>query len=382
MSRPISLMLVLAACHAINVAKRVYLPPSSVAAGAVALDGSPGVYYVARGAETSKFVVYQKGGGWCTFLASCTARAASSLGSSNETYCPAAIDYATFSETSAFMLLSNDQNINPMAWNWTRIFLPYLDGGSQVGDVDGPQEVGDGSGRVIYYRGARIRRWIATTLLADEGLSAATDVVLAGGSAGGLATFLHADAWAAVLPASTKIVAMPDSGFFLNYNYSSNTGYGADMRWIYSAMNASGALPPACLAMHADDPALCMFAENVAPSLRTPFFALQSTYDAYQIPVIAHLAPKDTAAINAYGVELEKRLNASYLATGAQHAVFLDSCYHHVGEWGNISIDGQVQAAALTAFYNSVGISGAKQLWRQGRAYPCTACCHGGQRAR
>lgn len=37
-------------------------------------------------------------------------------------------------------------------------------------------------------------------------------------SAGGLATFLHIDQWAASMPSTVnKIVAMPDSGFFLDY---------------------------------------------------------------------------------------------------------------------------------------------------------------------
>ena len=362
--------------RAADVARRVYLPPATVAAGAVALDGSPGVYYVAAGAEKGKFVVFQKGGGWCNSLASCAARAETELGSSNASFCPAAIDYATFSETAAFLLLSNNASVNPQAWNWTRIFLPYLDGGSQVGDLSAP--VRTAAGRDIFFRGARLRRALAAALLSDEGMAAATDVLLGGGSAGGLATYLHADSWRAELPASATLVSVPDSGFFLNFNSSCASGYGRDMRWVVEAMNAS--LPAACVAVHADDPALCMFAENIAPTLQTPTFALQSTYDAFQVTEIARLAPADTAAINAYGAELERRLNSSYLASSPHHAVFADSCYHHVGEWGQIVIDGQDQAAALQEFYSAVSAGrAAKQIWRQGREYPCAACCHRGQ---
>jgi hypothetical protein len=362
---------------AVNAARRVYLSPATVAAGAVALDGSPGVYYksVAAGDEKKKFVIFQKGGGWCTSLTECAARADSALGSSNASFCPPVIGYDTFSETSAFLLLSNNASLNPQAWNWTRIFLPYVDGASQVGDVELPVHA---AGRDIYFRGARLHRAMVAALLADEGLSDATDVILGGGSAGGLATYLHADDWRAALPAAATLVAVPDSGFFLNWNYSANTGYGASMRWVVAAMNAS--LPAACVAAHADDPALCIFAEAIAPTLQTPTFALQSTFDAFQVPVIAHLTPADDAAINAYGAELARRMNASFLASSPRHATFLDSCYHHVGEWGQIVIDGQDQAAALAEFYAAVRSGGAaKQLWRQGRQYPCAACCHGGQ---
>ena len=45
-----------------NTATKRELPAAATAAGAVALDGSPYIYYVAPGAETTKFVIYQKGG--------------------------------------------------------------------------------------------------------------------------------------------------------------------------------------------------------------------------------------------------------------------------------------------------------------------------------
>jgi hypothetical protein len=49
--------LTLRACAQSNAASRVELPASATAAGAVALDGSPFIYYVAPGAEEKKFVV-------------------------------------------------------------------------------------------------------------------------------------------------------------------------------------------------------------------------------------------------------------------------------------------------------------------------------------
>lgn len=166
----------------------------------------------------------------------------------------------------------------------------------------------------------------------------------------------------------------------LNYNSTTpNVAYGALMRWVFSAMNSSGGVPAACIAAHPDDPALCIFAENVAPTLRTPTFALQSTYDLYQIPAIAGLKPSDVAAINAYGAVLKARLEAQFLGTSAAHGVFLDSCYHHVAEWREIVIDGVDNAQALQLFYESVGTPGARTTWEQGKPYPCAACCVRGQ---
>lgn len=51
-------------------------------------------------------------------------------------------------------------------------------------------------------------------LLKTKGLAAATDVVLSGHSAGGLATYLHADYVRTLLPASVQNYrAVPDAGF-------------------------------------------------------------------------------------------------------------------------------------------------------------------------
>ena len=55
--------------------------------------------------------------------------------------------------------------------------------------------------------------------MANHGLKEATDAVISGCSAGGLATFLHTDQWCDALP-NAKCVGMPDSGFFLDYQVS------------------------------------------------------------------------------------------------------------------------------------------------------------------
>lgn len=374
----LSLLLSPASCQS-NVAYKKTLPEAARAAGAVALDGSNYIYYISPGAERSKFVIYTKGGGWCVSDASCLGRSSTELGTSTLPLFTPNVDYTTFEETSRFMLLHANETLNPQAWNWTRIFLPYLDGGSQTGDVAEPVSVG---GKSIYYRGWRIHLWTVATLLSDEGLANATDVILSGGSAGGLATYLHADSWRdAILRSSNNLktfVAVPDSGFFLDYYLSNGTAseFVDQMRWVFTAMNSTGGVPPECVAANARDPAKCMFAEEVSKTVRAPVFAQQSTYDSFQISTI--LRDHSAAAINAYGAIVESRVHADLLAPHADTAVFLDSCEHHVAEWGEITIDGQTVAQALQTFYNSIGKQG-KRLWAQGKPYPCPACCNNGQ---
>lgn len=365
-----------------TIATKKFLPTKYLAAGAVALDGSPFAYYVSPGAEPTKYVLFQKGGGWCYSDVECAARALTELGSSNSSFLPPVITFETFSETSHFMLLFSNASISPLTHNWTKIYLPYLDGSSQTSDLDSPVRVGS---QTIYYRGARIHRATVETLLANEGLSSATDVVLSGGSAGGLATYLHADSWRSAILATSpaaKVVAVPDSGFFLSYNSTSGekkAPYGAAMRWVFNRMNGTGGVPPACLAANPEDPPSCIFAEVVSQTLMTPTFAQQSTYDSFQVGSILDVPPSNTTAINAYGKLLAERVQADLIATSSSHGVFLDSCYHHVAEWNQITIEGQTISQALAEFYANVGKPGAKQVWAQGKAYPCPACCKNGQ---
>ena len=386
MHKLIALYCLLPLTSALTIATKTYLPPSHTAAGALALDGSPFAYYVSRGAEPTKFVLFQKGGGWCFTDLECAARALTELGSSNSTFLPPSIAFETFSETSHFMLLFSNATISPLTHNWTKIYLPYLDGSSQTSDVTDPIAVG---ARTIFYRGARIHRATVATLLAVEGLASATDVVLSGGSAGGLSTFLHADSWReSILAASpaAKVVAVPDSGFFLNYNatgasHGPKAPFGAAMRWVFNRGNGTGGVPPACLAANPSDPALCMFAEVVSKTLVTPTLAQQSTYDSFQVASILQQPASNVTAVNAYGALVGARVSADLLSSGQGHGVFLDSCFHHVGEWDLITIDGTTISQALAEFYSGVGKPGGKRVWTQGKKYPCAACCKNGQRA-
>jgi hypothetical protein len=148
-------------------------------------------------------------------------------------------------------------------------------------------------------------------------MSAATDVVVSGCSAGGLATFLHADKWHSRMPAGAHVVAMPDSGFFLDYEAESAVGEGDqphnceccwpaslcacadvtvvvvcvrgadhnEMVWVFNQMNVSSGIDEDCIAHYSPsgNAWMCYFAEHTAPFLSTPTFPLQSQYDSWQI---------------------------------------------------------------------------------------------------
>jgi len=193
--------------------------------------------------------------------------------------------------------------------------------------------------------------------------------VIGGCSAGGLATYLHLDWWAAGIPnAVTR--GMPDSGFFLDYDSTSGPKYGKLMRWVFDAMNCSSGVNQHCIAGNPGKEANCMFAEHTGPHLTNAMFPLQSEYDSWQVANI--LGSKVRSDINKFGQTLVNRLVNSILKN-PKSGVFLDSCYHHCGEWDSIIIDGANSGAGFEKWYRS-----GRGTYTQNKPYPCDACCKPG----
>lgn len=75
----------------------------------------------------------------------------------------------------------------------------------------------------MWFRGKAIREAVQNDLIDRQGMNHSTDVVVSGCSAGGLATYMGCDAWAARVlrdrtVESPKVSCMPDSGMFLDYH--------------------------------------------------------------------------------------------------------------------------------------------------------------------
>jgi hypothetical protein len=178
---------------------------------AVCLDGSPGFYYhrPGTGSGANKWYVHQEGGGWCSSLDACLSRSKMALGSS-----------VNYSKTISynFGYFSNDPAVNPLMYNWNIIYFKYCDGGSFSGSNSSSTTY---QGATLHWRGKHILNGGITDMFLNRGLDKASDVVVSGCSAGGLATFLHCDHWADRIRSegqgSTKVVCMPDSGLFIDY---------------------------------------------------------------------------------------------------------------------------------------------------------------------
>lgn len=239
--------------------------------------------------------------------------------------------------------------------------------------------------QTIYYAGRQILTAVLRDLLQNRAMSQATDVVMSGCSAGGLAVYLHADFVASLLPPATKFRVIADSGFFKRE--SANI---AGMRWVAKTMATS--TNQACESAQAD-PSECIFAEVVSRFIKTPLFALQSVVDRSQVgapPSGGGCCSNCTtqAAINTFALRFNDVLHGGLFEgpLAASHGGFIDSCHHHCGSWAGDGTEGVLDprvnhtasGEAFLAWYDDkVELS---TVWQQALPQPsdpmCDTCCH------
>ena len=140
----------------------------------------------------------------------------------------------------------------------------------------------------------RIVKAVLDDLLINKGLINATDIIISGNSAGGLATYLHSDWIKDYLLYSNNIhklstnkikcfiSALPESGMFLDYNgYNPNhlKNFGLKMRWVFENANMSyGTINQQCI-KHFESLNMtsnCIFVEYLAPFMKIDLFAINS----------------------------------------------------------------------------------------------------------
>lgn len=172
-----------------------------------------------------------QGGGWCESEEACTQRAFAKsqcmLGSSREEcFNDNGCNVQHFQPAMNFLdlpavngarwgggLLNSSAATNPLAHDWNKVIMMYCDGGSYSGNNATAVPVTfNGTQRFIHYRGARNLDFALGTLARDHGMGDATDVLISGDSAGGLASYWHADRFASAFP-KAFVATVPDSGW-------------------------------------------------------------------------------------------------------------------------------------------------------------------------
>jgi hypothetical protein len=352
----------------------------STARGAVCLDGSPPGFYADfsdSNATATSWVLYFKGGGWCYDEQSCAARAKGEIGSSTK-----------FPKTFSFSgPMDGDPTVNPEFAAYNRVVLWYCDGASFSGNKDEPHHYAP-TNQTLYFRGARVIDAMLDTLIADHGLGKATDVLLAGGSAGGLSTYLHADHVHSYLLSKKvplkRFKAAPVSGFFLMHaTESGEMKYPDEMKYVFNMQNSSHGVNDDCIASYANDPTnawRCIFANESYAHTKTPMFPLQSAVDAWQMSNIFQPAGScaknnfenctaaEVTSVNGYLTDFMADLQASSKFGKVGEGGFVESCLEHCGAQNAAGFDGYTIKSvamhdALSKWWNSDGTDPALTHW-------------------
>lgn len=110
---------------------------------------------------------------------------------------------------------TEDANATNPFGSYTFAWLTYCDGSSFTSDAVGPLQVGNVT---IWNRGrANLDAYLELLDRETGFLAGATEVVVSGTSAGGLATYLHTGyIKSRLLHTPNRVVALPDAGFFLD----------------------------------------------------------------------------------------------------------------------------------------------------------------------
>ncbi|XP_071695734.1 pectin acetylesterase 8-like [Rutidosis leptorrhynchoides] len=306
----------------------------AVAKGAVCLDGSPPAYQfdAGFGDGLNNWLVHIQGGGWCNSVEDCQTRTNSQLGSSKN---------MKSSDIYFTGILSNKQELNPNFYNWNRIAMRYCDGSSFTGDIETVDPVTN-----LHFRGARVFNMIMEELLGKLGMNnSASNALLSGSSAGGLASIHHCDKFRTFFPTKTRVKCFADAGYFahvkdLNNDYRFERYYDQ----IVTLHGSSKNLHPKCISRK--NPNLCFYPQYAMPYVKTPVFILQSTYDTFQIQNILASRGADPNGlytrcrqdINACSSDQIQRLQAfrfaflealSVVGKDVSRGWFVNNCFTH-----------------------------------------------------
>jgi hypothetical protein len=195
--------------------------PTADKHGAKCLNGDAPTVEMRLNKSSTQWVLFLEGGGWC-YGASANATIASCAGRGG--FVPgidAVVGESSASEAAARRqtpdyggVMGSSPETNPDFHTWNAVFIHYCDGASMGSSRTDPIAVKDKKGKPaqLWMRGRNNFNAVIDDLLTTQGLDKATEVILSGGSAGGLAVFYNLDHLVTLLPASVRVTGFPDAG--------------------------------------------------------------------------------------------------------------------------------------------------------------------------
>ena len=255
---------------------------------AVCNDGTPAVYYFKRGsgADAAHWLIFFQGGGWCSSDITCTRRWSTQHYLMTSQGAPAVMPAGGIFSISA--------QENPDFVNFTQVYIKYCS--SDMYSGNGEQQV---NGMQMQFRGTRIVAAILAdlldaTVISSPNLKNATQVLVAGSSAGSYGAASNMDwitsqlPWAKVKGVldSSWVPPLPDYGSGPLEPQPGSAGYYD----YYSAV-----ADQSCAAANPSQPQICLPTLQLYPYLSTPVFIYAEQHDPTLSQIKGITNPNDPA---------------------------------------------------------------------------------------
>lgn len=346
--------------------------------GARCLDGTNAGYYFRPNKSTKNpnaWVFYLQGGGLCVEPIDCYKRKKSGLGSSS---------YWGQTVNQPNGVLSNDPNLNPF-YDFNHVYIRYCSGDTHTGT--------DGNGTSLLgftFAGHLILEAVVRHLKATTEIASAPQMLISGGSAGGIGVFNNLDWFASQFP-KTKVKGLPEAGYFFSPNIvlyeewilGINTPYGkiaADYlsTWFNSYHD------PDCVNAYPDNPKWCWLAGLVYPHVQTEMLIANNIFDSSQLQFVGWINDGGTNSKGFqawFGNDVVTSISAQVAAPNkTKDGYWLPGCYDHTGNLcmgSQTKVQGYIFKQIVEDWYfeiNKLPHRLVDECWVSGKG-PCNTVC-------
>ena len=255
--------------------------------GAKALDGSNYKFYFTPGKEpdNDKFFIYWQGGAFCgsdgeQILQSCYDKLSTMYGTSSDEYWAA--NGTEYQETTPWGALSSMEDFNPLFWKWNKVRMLPLDGANYQGSLEEPLVYNETN---LWFRGFNNTMATLEYMRKNHNLFNASEIILSGGSAGGIAAMVWSNYLKDYFPKNIKISLVLDGALFMDSYNEVNSCY----LFRYSQQNLLLTLQLNNTELYQNcryannETWKCLMIEHIYDSIDYPVFLSNAQTDIYEL---------------------------------------------------------------------------------------------------
>jgi hypothetical protein len=226
-------------------------------------------------------------------------------------------------------ILSPNPSLNPDFYDANQVEISYCSSDYWMGEKDGNTALPPAVILALknvnnwYFDGHGIIQAVIQILQQQYGLNNASDVLLAGGSAGAVGVFMNADFVSGLLPLTTRFVALPDSGYSMSSypDYNPATGGDKPLPTTDQRVLADGQSLWASIGDF--DCAYIDIEQGKAPNdLACDYPDIMAQDGHYRIPMFIRSSYQDSSILGTYNIKQPVTLEEQPYVTNFDNAMF------------------------------------------------------------